>query len=174
MRKKTRDAILRRWNKKGYPHKGWIHMGVDDLENNSGVCSMCGKVGLRYIHNITHSSVNRKAAVGSKCASRLTQDYETAENKNREAVNRANRKRRFLKKAWNIAGEFENAVYTLASSKMTFTVRSDDRGYLTSEVKIHGSNEMFETVHDYQDLELIKPSLFDFYDATNLDDGKPI
>lgn len=38
------------WDQPGVPHKGWVCVGLEDLEAPDGDCEMCGKEAIRYVH----------------------------------------------------------------------------------------------------------------------------
>ena len=56
-----------KWNKPGIPHKGWTHVIVEDLEDIIGVCDMCDKTGIRYLHTVSHDDYEN-LTVGCSCA----------------------------------------------------------------------------------------------------------
>lgn len=55
-------AAMARWNKADVPHKGWKHIGIEDLgedvypgeEIRYEQCEMCGNEKIRYVHILTH------------------------------------------------------------------------------------------------------------------------
>ena len=43
-----------KWSEKGIPHKGWVCVYVEDLEEPEFVCEMCGQEEIRYVHYMKH------------------------------------------------------------------------------------------------------------------------
>lgn len=63
-----------KWNKPGIPHKGWTHQGVEDLKDITGVCEMCDKKRIRYLHSVSHDDWE-DLVVGRDCAEKMCEDY---------------------------------------------------------------------------------------------------
>ena len=53
---------MTRWNKANVPHKGWKHIGIEDLGEDAypgeeiryEQCEMCGYEKIRYVHILIH------------------------------------------------------------------------------------------------------------------------
>lgn len=80
-----------KWNKPGIPHRGWTHEGVEDLKDITGVCEMCDKTRIRYLHNVSHDEYDN-LTVGRDCAEKMCNDYENPK-KREAATKKANRQR---------------------------------------------------------------------------------
>jgi hypothetical protein len=70
------------WNRKGLPHKGWRTLDVSDLREGKGrgvglyaTCEMCGRKGIRYVHQMTHPEHETPLSVGRFCAAKMVGDY---------------------------------------------------------------------------------------------------
>lgn len=70
------------WNKKGIPHKGWRNEGETDLgpektrdASVSATCEMCGRPGLRYVHQMVHPLHEALLSVGRFCAAKMLEEY---------------------------------------------------------------------------------------------------
>ena len=74
---------MARWDKTGIPHKGWQHIGVEDLGEgiSSGEeipyehCEMCGNERIRYVHILKHPDFPHELRVGCDCAEKLIIGY---------------------------------------------------------------------------------------------------
>ena len=66
------------WNKKSIPHKGWMNVGYEILDEATHICDMCGKEEIRYVHTMYHPEAPEYFKVGKVCAENLTDDYVTA------------------------------------------------------------------------------------------------
>ena len=72
------------WNQQGLPHKGWQCESVEELDEATHTCEMCGKINIRFVHNMSHPA-GHYARVGCECAGHLTDDYETQRELNKQA-----------------------------------------------------------------------------------------
>lgn len=162
------ESTMLKWSKKGYPHKGWKHQGVTDLGNDVGVCFMCEKKRLKYVHKISHLVENKQVEVGVVCAGHLIQDYELANNRNRDTKNKAKRLKNFKNRQWETTGQFENRKDTLITPKVTFEITRDNKGYLISTITLKDHITSFQGSHDYTDLHLILSELFEVYENPQL------
>jgi hypothetical protein len=88
-----------RWSEKHFPHKGWEHSSIEDLEELSGQCEMCG-TSLRYVHHLWHPQREESVAVGCNCAAKLTEDYVNPRLREKAAKGKSARNVRWLKKEW--------------------------------------------------------------------------
>ena len=64
-----------KWSEAGVPKKGWNCIGIDDLEEPSQTCEMCGTAEIRYVHYMQHPDYPEELAVGCICAENMEQDY---------------------------------------------------------------------------------------------------
>jgi hypothetical protein len=64
-----------RWDVPTLPHKGWVLDGISDLGEPEATCDMCGTEDIRYLHHLSHPTVNAQVSVGRVCAEHLTNDY---------------------------------------------------------------------------------------------------
>lgn len=107
-----------RWNKPDIPHKGWEYVGMEDLGDNVypgdtipyEQCEMCGHEKIRYVHLLKHPDYNGEIRVGCDCASRMTLDYVTPEERERNLRNRTNRRKNFMKQEWYRKPETGNYI----------------------------------------------------------------
>lgn len=108
-----------RWSRPNIPHRGWKYFGMEDLGDDVypgetipyEQCEMCGKERIRYVHLLRHPDYNGELRVGCDCASKMTEDYRTPREQERNLQNRASRRRNFLKQEWWYKSETGN--YTL-------------------------------------------------------------
>jgi hypothetical protein len=102
------EKSLARWDNPGIPHKGWTLVGYEDIREDSPngedfeyeTCEMCHNERIRYVHILTHPKYNGDIRVGCKCACKMTEDYVTHPEHERQMRNRASRRRNFLKQEW--------------------------------------------------------------------------
>jgi len=83
----------------GFPHKGWEYVGFEDLGGLDGFCEVCG-TEIRYVHYLSHPSVEESIGVGCICAGDLTDDYTTPKNHEKRVKSLSARNARWLKKEW--------------------------------------------------------------------------
>lgn len=98
------------WNQEGIPHKGWdLKDVIDTLASGATwdipyeTCMMCGKEKIRFVHIVTHSEVNEEFRVGCVCAEKMTGDYINPKSREKELLNRANRRANWVNKDWKIS-----------------------------------------------------------------------
>ncbi len=84
------------WNRKDVPHKGWLNMGSEDLEEAAHVCDMCGKEEIRYVHTMYHSEMEDYFNVGCVCAEKMTNDYKTP----KEQIKKMKKKTTWMTHNW--------------------------------------------------------------------------
>jgi len=80
-----------KWNKPGIPHKGWTHQGVEDLKDITGVCEMCDKKRIRYLHTVNHDEWE-DLVVGRDCAEKMCNDYENPKKREGKAKGEARKR----------------------------------------------------------------------------------
>ena len=107
---------MTRWNKANVPHKGWKHIGIEDLGEDAypgeeiryEQCEMCGYEKIRYVHILIHPDFDGELRVGCDCASKLTNDYVNPREHERNCRNRTNRRTNFLRQEWTRKPETGN------------------------------------------------------------------
>ncbi|MEQ8236259.1 MAG: hypothetical protein ABRQ23_05745 [Syntrophomonadaceae bacterium] len=116
------------WETPGVPHKGWTCTGMIDLREDDPdaemeMCEMCGKEGIRYVHIMEHPRYQQTVKAGRVCAENMENDYATPGRRERELLNRHNRKMTFLKREWqhrqngNYVLKFKGEYLTIMPSK---------------------------------------------------------
>ncbi len=99
------------WNQQGVPHKGWDLDDVFDVRENGEeeweavyeTCMMCGKEKIRFVHILSHPEVNSQFRVGCSCAEKMTEDYVGPKTKEKELLNRSNRRSAWITKDWKVS-----------------------------------------------------------------------
>lgn len=82
----NKAELLIRWDKKGYPHKGWYEVDVVDafeLGEEDVRCEMCN-TEIRNIHILKHPELQEDIHVGCICAGHLTNDYRNPEKREKK------------------------------------------------------------------------------------------
>ena len=164
--RKPSETTLKRWDKKGFPHKGWTCTYVSEAEESDGSCEMCGETGLRWIHELKHEIQGTSIEAGRICAGHLQEDYENAKNLQRLAFNKSKRKQTFLAYEWSTHTHPEKGtLYYLKTKRAEIRVTHDDRGWLITD--FHRSKDLkhFISQHDYSDFDKIKGGLFEIHDT---------
>lgn len=94
----ARAAMHGKWVQPGVPHKGWTCVDLDDLGVPDAVCEMCETQEIRYVHYMQHRDYPAVLGVGCVCAEYMEQDYEAPRQRERNLVNAARRRERWLKR----------------------------------------------------------------------------
>jgi len=84
------------WTKKNYPHKGWEFSDMTDFEQDYQTCEMCNNYPVRYMHYLTHPTLDHRVGVGCVCAEKLCTDYDGAGTQ-KQYISHINRTKRFTK-----------------------------------------------------------------------------
>lgn len=92
-----------KWSEPGVPHKGWACVDFDDLEELSGVCKMCERQEIRYVHYMKHPDYAEILGVGCVCAGHMEEDYNAPREREKSLRNASNRKRRWLIRKWKVS-----------------------------------------------------------------------
>lgn len=162
------------WDKLGIPHKGWEYVGVEDLGENvySGEsipyerCEMCGRERIRYVHILRHPEYDGELRVGCVCASKMIDDYVAPRERERNLVNRVNRKGSFMKRNWRYKSDTGNYCLRYKGENITIMRSKYNSGWGVvfqgeSYWKYHGRR-----IDDFETAKLVAFDLFDeFYES---------
>ena len=59
-----------RWDRPGVPHKGWSFDQMEDAQDATSTCEMCGNEKVRYVHVMSHPAYGT-LRVGCVCAEKM-------------------------------------------------------------------------------------------------------
>ncbi len=85
------------WKRSDVPHEGWTCEGIYDLGEPVGVCRMCGRQIIRYVHVMSHPHYPRKIGAGCICAGRMEGNPKAARERENAFKNRQSRLETFLR-----------------------------------------------------------------------------
>ncbi|MCR5264373.1 MAG: UvrD-helicase domain-containing protein [Clostridiales bacterium] len=85
------------WKREDVPHSGWVCEGVIDLRFPAGVCRMCGRQIIRYVHVMRHPGYPRTIGAGCDCAGMMEGDLQAARKRESAYKNRLSRRETFLR-----------------------------------------------------------------------------
>jgi len=91
------------WNKEGFFHKGYLHQGVEELDEAIHKCDMCGKEDIRFVHTMYHPELPDFLRVGCVCAEKMTNDYVNPKLKEKLARNKST----WIHSKWKLENLFE-------------------------------------------------------------------
>lgn len=95
------------WKIEDIPHKGWELEDVIDIKNDGQseyeTCMMCRNEKIRYVHVVSHPDVEGSFRVGCVCAEKMKNDYVNPKLREKQLRNKANRRRSWIDKSWNIS-----------------------------------------------------------------------
>jgi hypothetical protein len=135
------------WNQPGIPHKGWYCVGVEDLEEASATCEMCGKERIRYVHGMEHPE-GFNLDVGCICAGKMTGDYEGARLREYQLRKKARRLETWRDRQWsrsaagNVFIKTEGLVVVVHRFGEGWRVRVKD----AASKKAKAGNKLFPTI----------------------------
>jgi hypothetical protein len=64
-----------KWSERGVPHKGWVFVAMEDVEDDLVTCEMCETAQVRFVHIMRHEQYQGELRVGCICAERMEEDY---------------------------------------------------------------------------------------------------
>lgn len=92
--------MFRYWTKSDIPQKGWTLREVKELHEAEHTCEMCGQEKIRFVQHLDHIGQGATIQVGVVCAEKMTEDYVTPRQKERDARNRSKARANWLKRKW--------------------------------------------------------------------------
>ncbi|MCC6649508.1 MAG: hypothetical protein IT374_28560 [Polyangiaceae bacterium] len=144
------------WDQPGVPHKGWRCVGMEDLEEPTGRCEMCGREEIRYVHFMDHDDHPTALEVGCVCAEKMEDDLVGPRRRERGLLNQARRRRNWVTRQWRTSAK---GNLTLNTDGRRFVVRLDGRhwkAHLLDGERWLGGRKRFDSE------EAAKLALFDF------------
>lgn len=142
-----------KWRDPAVPHKGWECASVEDLGEPSAVCEMCEVMEIRYVHYMAHPDYPDELACGCVCAEHMEGDYRRPREREKALRNAAQRRKRWLTRAWNV------------SAKGNPFLRTD--GYVITVFRKHGA--WSASIHDSRtEKTLFARRLYNTQDAAKL------
>lgn len=90
------------------PLEGWFCTDVDDYEDDSFTCELCGCKKVRFVHRMEHRNYPVPILVGCICAGIMEGDIIAAQERERLVRNRAHRRDHFVHDGWHIK---PNGIY---------------------------------------------------------------
>lgn len=145
------------WSQKGFPHKGWIYVDVEDTGELSATCEMCGN-NIRYVHYLSHPICDKSIGVGCVCAEKLTDDYITP--KTREKAIKPTPKKQiqnWIENGWKIA---QNGGVYKRISHLVLIIKQFDK-YFSVLIKSNYKIEEQCKAYNYETEEDAKIASFD-------------
>jgi hypothetical protein len=94
-----------KWSQPGVPHKGWMCVGIEDLEEPSAICGMCESIEIRYVHFMEHPNYPDTLGVGCICAEHMEQDYVGPRLRENALRSRAQRRKTWEKRDWKTSAK---------------------------------------------------------------------
>lgn len=92
-----------KWREPGVPHKGWICVGIEELEEQDHLCEMCEARQVRFVHVMQNPRYPDELSVGCVCAGHMEGDVALAKEREKSARNRSSRRKTWLSKGWRIS-----------------------------------------------------------------------
>jgi hypothetical protein len=150
----------------GVPNNGWICSGMinlreDDPETELGNVRN-GKEGIRYVHIMEHPQYPQTVRAGRVCAGKMENDYAVPWQRERELLNRHNRKMTFLKREWQYR---QNGNYVLKFKGECLTIIPSKYNKNHYGVIYGGRSVWKYKGRKISDLRTAKLAAFDIFDA---------
>ena len=94
-----------KWSQPGVPKRGWLCVGVDDLEEPTQVCEMCESMDIRFVHYMEHPNYPDTLGVGCVCAEHMEQDYVQPRERENRLRNAASRRKSWPRRIWKTSAQ---------------------------------------------------------------------
>ncbi len=94
-----------KWSQQGVPHKGWQFIDFEDLGGLDGTCEMCETRRIRYVHYMEHPDYDEVLGVGRVCAEKMEEDYVAAQQREKRAKSKVDRRTRWLNAKWRTSAK---------------------------------------------------------------------
>jgi hypothetical protein len=135
----TADNLHNLWRTEGFPHRGWQCLDVVDLnpdnaphyEVDYGTCDVCGHYPIRFVHVLLHDEWSGQIEAGCVCAEKLTGDYISHKDHERDLRRRAAARANWLKRRWRISAK-GNKWLNVDGHHVTVFLSRHDPGYRAS------------------------------------------
>lgn len=101
-----------KWSQSGIPHKDWVCLTVEDLEDSRQICEMCEFQEIRYVHYMQHSNYPGELAVGCDCAGRMEENKKAAQKREGTLKNTSARRKNWLARTWKISAKGNDYLNT--------------------------------------------------------------
>lgn len=157
------EDTIYRWQN-DVPQKGWTCVDVIDLrpdtffedgESKYEQCEMCGYERVRFIHIMSHPEYDNELRVGCVCAEKMSDDYVGPRDRERRLRNKANRRAKWLDRAWRTSYKGNHYLNIDQSNLVVFKRRDNTWGY--------GINGKFSN-WTYETQDQAKMALFDAFE----------
>lgn len=116
-----------KWSQPGAPHRGWVCVGIEDLEEPSQICEMCESVEIRYVHYMEHPNYSETLGVGCICAEHMEDDYVNPRRREKQLRSKSRRRQTWSKRQWRISAK-GNPYLNTEGFNLTIFRESDQRG----------------------------------------------
>jgi DNA helicase-2/ATP-dependent DNA helicase PcrA len=111
------------WNRDDVPHEGWECTGISDLGAPVGLCKMCGRQVIRYVHHMRHPQYPYMIGAGCVCAGRMEGDEARAAKREADFKSRESRRQTFIarprkrSKNGNTYIKYKDEIFTILPDK---------------------------------------------------------
>lgn len=93
----NRHALNRgKWSLRDVPHKGWVYVNTEDLEESQIECEMCESQMIRYVHEMKHPNYPGVLKVGCICASHMEENPAASKKREADLKRQAGKKKRLV------------------------------------------------------------------------------
>lgn len=116
-----------KWSQPGVPHRGWVCVGIEDLDEPAQICEMCESVEVRYVHYMEHPAYPETLGVGCICAEHMENDYVSPRQREKRLRSKSRRRASWAQRDWSISAKGNPYLNTEGFNLTVFPV-SDWRG----------------------------------------------
>lgn len=116
-----------KWSQPGVPHRGWMCVGVEDLEEPAQLCEMCESVEIRYVHFMEHPDYPETLGVGCICAEHMESDYVNPRRREKQLRSKGRRRLTWANRQWRMSAK-GNPYLNTEGFNLTVFQTADRRG----------------------------------------------
>jgi hypothetical protein len=146
-----------KWSQIGVPHRGWLCIEVEDLDEPAMTCEMCESSSIRYVHHMQHPDHEAVLRVGCVCAGHMEGDLTAATAREAGMTSRGAKRKRWLTRKWRVSRK-GNAWLNADGYRVTIF----PKGTLWAASVAFGDSHPRFCRRAYQTEEAAKLSAFDF------------
>jgi hypothetical protein len=149
-----------KWAQPGVPHKGWVCVGIEDLEEPSEICAMCEVREIRFVHYMQHTGYPEVLGCGCICAERMEEDYVAPREREKSLRAAASRKHRWLDRAWRTSSNGNPYINASGYNVVIFPL-SGRAGAWGFRVTNRGTDDSIQSRKPYPSADAAKLTAFD-------------
>ena len=148
-----------KWSSPNVPHKGWVCVDIEDLEEPSFECEMCESQTIRYVHYMKHKDYKDVLKVGCVCAEKMEGHYSRARVRDDFMKKRSTKRVRWIDNSrWKTSKKGNDFIITDGY----VIVMKKQNGYWSALIESEDKNFKIWSQRKYKSIDEAKLAAFDY------------